>query len=549
MASIAQRSGVLGFDNAAHLLRRATFGSNKALISSFAGLTATQALNQLFTFNPANFPRPLLVGQTFIPTSQFPTTQTTSIDGNDVSNIRLWMLNNFMIDNSIQHKITFFLHSIFITDQSNIYGDFDYWELLRWHADGSIRELSNRMTRNHRMLYYLNNRDNRSTSPNENYAREFLELFTIQKGPQIATGNYTTYTEADVQTAARVLTGFDGSYAGLATPSTRLTNVDPVTLIPQGTVTVSKHNTANKTFSNAFINSLGNPGVTIVGTNTQAGMIGELEQFVNMVFNQQATALSFARRIYRFFVGRNITPEIETDIITPLANTLKNNNYNIKTALTQLLGSLHFFDEDDTIIADEVVGAKVKDPITHAMGLFKEFNVALPNYVTQNAASTSFINSRIIGNMNNSGFGFYFPFSVAGYPAYSELPELDKIWISPLSLRVRYVNYIDQLISGYTHSGVLVRLDTVLFVRNSGYFSNPASADTLINEFYDLLFCSRPEGGRNTFFRNGLLGGLSTINWQNDWNAYINTNVATTVKVAIDRFVKVLVKSPEYQVH
>lgn len=549
MASIAQRSGVLGFDNAAHLLRRATFGPNKALINSYAGLTAAQAINQLFTFTPSNFPRPLLVGQTFIPTTQFPTTQTTSIDGNDVTNIRYWMLNNFMIDNSIQHKITFFLHTIFITDQSNIYGDFDYWELLRWHADGSIKELSNRITRNHRMLYYLNNRDNRASSPNENYAREFLELFTIQKGPQIATGNYTTYTEADVQTAAKVLTGFDGSYAALATPSTRLTNVDPVTLIPQGTVTTSKHNITNKVFSDAFLNNMGNPGVTIVGTTTQAGMIGELDQFVTMVFNQQATALSFARRIYRFFVGRNITLEIETDIITPLANTLKNNNYNIKIALTQLLSSLHFFDEDDSIVADEVIGAKVKDPMTHAMGIFKEFNVTVPDYVSQNAASYAFINSKINGNMSNSGFGFYFPFSVAGYPAYTEVPELDKIWISPLSLRVRYVNYIDQLISGYTYNGVLIKLDTVLFVRNSGNFSNPASADTLINEFYDLLFTSRPEGGRNTYFRNGLLGGLSPINWQNDWNAYLNTNVATTVKVAIDRFVKILVKSPEYQVH
>ena len=58
------------------------------------------------------------------------------------------------------------------------------------------------------MLRYLDNTENNATNPNENYAREFLELFTILKGPQISEGNYTNYTELDIQQAAKVFTGF-----------------------------------------------------------------------------------------------------------------------------------------------------------------------------------------------------------------------------------------------------------------------------------------------------------------------------------------------------
>ena len=54
------------------------------------------------------------------------------------------------------------------------------------------------------MLYYLDNTENNKNNPNENYAREFLELFTIGKGEQVSDGDYTNYTEHDIQQAARV---------------------------------------------------------------------------------------------------------------------------------------------------------------------------------------------------------------------------------------------------------------------------------------------------------------------------------------------------------
>lgn len=540
MASIQERAGVLGYDNAAHLLRRATFAPSQSLINSYATKTASEALASLFQFDATVFPAPRYSGVEYIPTIANPSPVFDPAIHTNRAWLKNWWLHCAYLDQTLQHKIAFMLHTIFVTDDTiNIYTLYDHHELLKYHANGSLKELAVRITRNLHMLYYLDNRLNTASSPNENYAREFLELFTILKGEQIATGNYTNYTEQDVQVAAKVLTGFDGSQG---TATSRLNNVDPVTKIPQGTVTLSKHDKSNKTFSAAFGNTV------IPGGTTVEGMINELQAFIDMIFAQRATALNYARRIYRFFVGRNISTAIEADIISPMADTLQATQYSLQAVVTQLLSSLHFYDEDEAEKGDVIWGAKVKSPIDLALSVFKDFGVTIPDYVTQNQSNYSFYNNRVASKITNMGLPLWVPFSVVGYAAYTEAPNYDRLWLTPLSLGTRYNDFITQLISGYSYSGVQIKLDTVLFVRNSGYFSNPAEADILLADFYKLLFTSTPQGARHGYFRDSLLGGLSIINWRFDWNAYIGGGSKTSVATALNRLVTALVKSPEYQV-
>jgi len=267
-----------------------------------------------------------------------------------------------------------------------------------------------------------------------------------------------------------------------------------------------------------------------------------------MVFNQPETAKNYCRRLYRYFVSRTITPEIETDIITPLATTMMANNYNIVPVVKQLLTSQHFYDEDDATSGDEVIGAIVKSPIDLMLQMFSIFQISLPNYATNPKAIHDFMGSRVFGVSYNASFPLLRPLSVNGYTGYTDAPHYDKNWITTGALRLRYLNTIDALISGYTYNGHLYKLVTADFVKNSGHFTNPANADTLLQEFYDLLFVATPQGARHTFFRDALLGGLSLINWQNEWNNYITTNNAASVKIALDRLVKSMVKSAEFQV-
>ena len=79
----------------------------------------------------------------------------------------------------------------------------------------------------------------------------------------------------------------------------------------------------------------------------------ELDDFVDMVFEQLETAKNYVRKMYRMFVRSEWGQDVEDDIITPLAQQLKNNGYNLLTVLQKLLKSKHFFDLDDSDGKDE----------------------------------------------------------------------------------------------------------------------------------------------------------------------------------------------------
>ena len=545
MASINPKTEVLGYYKAAHLLRRACFKVTKGMINSYATKTPAQALNDLFVFTAPNPATPLNnYGETYIPTAAQPTITDTHNTGVPATGYydKFWWLYHAATSPNIQYRLANWLHLMFIADdQTDYYTYFDYLELLRFHTNGSIKDLAIRVTKNRRMLYYLDNRLNHKNSPNQNYAREFLELFTILKGNQVSSGDYTNYTEQDVQQAARVFTGFTVNSTTNSVTG-RITILDPVTQLPTGVIVPANHDTGNKTFSYAFGNAV------ITGATTESGIQQEMENFVTMVFNKPETAKNYCRRLYRYFVGRNITSEIETDIITPLANTLQTNNYNIMPVVKQLLMSKHFYDEDDTLSGDEVIGALVKSPVDLILQMFTIFEIPIPDYATNPSSIHSLMNARVFSVAYNASFPFHRPISVNGYSAYTDGPHYDKNWITTTALRIRYTSTIDALITGYTYNGQLYKLVTPTFVRFSGHFTNPGSADTLLQEFYDLLFVATPQGDRHTYFYNALLGNLSTINWQNEWNNYIATNNSSSVKIALDRLVKAMVKSPEYQV-
>lgn len=505
-------------------------------------MTTEQAVNQLFITSTYSLPEPIAIdtGLKWIPTFETPlVTQTTMDFCDQYKSIYSWSIYNSDRASSIHPKLSLFLHSIFVIsfeDIGHILFEFDYRSLLNFYATGSIKTLAKKNSRLNGMHLYLNNNLNTSIAPNENYAREFLELFTIKKGLQDGVGSYTNYTEHDVQQAARVLTGFTN-----ISESQRLSYLDSECNIPLGKKNISNHDTGNKTFSSKFGN------YTITGATTATAMDTELDAFIDMIFNQPETAKSYARRLYRYFVRRNIDLETESEIIVPLANNLIATNYNIESTVKILLKSIHFYDEDDTTIGDDIIGSKIKSPMDLILMLNRQFKINIVNPLLNPLAYTTFYYDYLWGNIFVCGFPLYRPLTVAGYPPMYETQEFDKMWITTSNLRNRYITFIDTFINGVTINGYTFKLDVVAFVRNSGDFSNPANASTLVNEFLELCFCEIPTGSRYTYFLQTLQGNLSAINWQNEWNNYIATNNSTSVKTALDRFVKAIVKSPEYQ--
>jgi uncharacterized protein (DUF1800 family) len=538
-------SSPLGARLAAHLLRRTTFGPSKAQILDFATKTPAVALAQLLAFTPI-ISKPIdplnptiALNTTWVDDPNVP--YTGGADNNELRDYTMtWMLDNFRTDNSLRSKMILFLHQNWIVDDEawNAVDLYDHVKLLEFYSLGSYKTLAKKMCRDLRMLVYLTGYQNTGTNPNENYAREFLELFTIGKGPQIGIGNYTNYTEDDIKQAAKLLSGYTYWLTN--------TNRDTDTQIRNCYADVSGHSSANKIFSSAFQNTV------ITGTNTQAGMATEVDQFVEMVFNQMETAKNICRKLYRYFVHRNITAAVEADIITPLAVTLKNNNYDIKFALSQLLQSKHFYDLDDASAFDNKVGGIVKSPLDVVMGTLRFFNISPNNLPGATLATiwTEFYRNSIKNSYcENAAMNIFNATTVAGYPAYYLAPKYDRNWFDSSTITQRY--YLGRCLlenkrlpySSWAIFGA--QIDLVVWIKNN--ITMPSDSGVIVDELVNYLLPEIPLAPRRAFFLNVFLGTISQAQWLIAWNEYISIGTLTTVKPQLEKLFKGILFSQEYQ--
>ena len=98
-----------------------------------------------------------------------------------------------------------------------------------------------------------------------------------------------------------------------------------------------------------------------------------------MIFEKDETAKNYVRKLYRMYVKSEWDDEIEQDIISPLANQLKNNGYNLIDTLETLLCSKHFFDLDDSNSNDENIGAMIKSPLQYISEIISLFKIQIPD--------------------------------------------------------------------------------------------------------------------------------------------------------------------------
>lgn len=548
MASLNQKSGTLGKRLAAHLLRRATYHVTPARIDNFANKTATQAVDELFLPTTPLYPNGPLYWQNGNPPIFSPTNagqgEADNIGSFPTNNaIAFWRIYEASADTSIKWKLINWFSTLFNL-YSNYRYNFYFWKMLDTMAFQDLKRLAIKATLDNNMLRYLNNSQNNKNSPNENYAREFLELFTILKGETIGIGNYTNYTEADISTAARVLTGFKNSDSA---------RVDPETGLLSGYANFNQHDTGNKTFSAAFGNT------TITGANNSNDMFRELDDFVTMIFNQLETARAYVRKMYRFFVLDNISAEVETDIIEPLAIQLQNNGYQHADVLKRLLKSEHFYDEDDNDSTNEIVGGKMKSPL--------EMFITSTNLLNIQNSDTGledlFGNPRQYGVLNEHfrilGYDPRGPNTVEGYPGFYDAPGYSKNWFSANYIYERFTYGVSFRRGRVRNRGTYIpyQCDMVQWVENNvddpagpGTVSAPigaADASKLVDDMLTYLLPEMPTGERYAYFENKLLGGLSPINWYFSWAAYLDNSDDSNVRVGIENLYNAIMSSPEFQ--
>lgn len=544
MASLNPLNSNLDLRKAKHLLRRSTFNFSKTQLDQFVGMTPSDAIDSLTTATTDALAEPFDPLPTDSPDGYWTSSSELPNSFGDQNRKRAlvtgWWWYNAMNETSLKHKLSFFFHTCFTVAKDDGAGAstyfYDYLRLLDFYAYGSIKTLAKKITLDNAMLEYLDNARNNKNNPNENYAREFLELFTILEGEQIGAGNYTNYTEVDIQQTARVLSGFkiqeDRSI------------IDPETGLPTCYVNVDLHDPENKTFSAAFNNT------TIEGKSTETEILDELGDFIDMVFAQTETAKSYCRRLYRYFVKSHWDEEVENDIIAPLAQQLIDNDYEILPVVKTLLSSEHFYDADDSDSTDETIGGIIKSPLQLLSEVCAMFNVTYPD---PNTNALQYYYDFFYKFVHNSyfiyaGMGFYSPEEVAGYPAYYQEPLYDRNWFSSNTIIGRY-RLVESLIEGkntMSSGDIYASLDTVLFVKNN--IPDAADPNLLVTEMADLLYPESIDEDRTNYFKSFLIDeGFPDYYWTGVWNKYLSSNDATTVKTRLDALVIAMVNAAEFQ--
>lgn len=546
MPSIQAISGQLGKARAAHLLRRASFGPDKAAIEQFASLTANSALDLLLIDTPLPAP-PIdpLTGQTWLP-KPVPDVNSGSLEL--FSYFKAWFVHNMLSSgHSLKERMTYFYHTHLPADNNiidNVSSLYYQNQLYRFYALGNYKTLFTKVTADNAMLVYIDNTLNDVDSPNENYAREMLELYSIGKGPQLSAEDHTNYTELDVQQAARVLTGLRHNF--------EFDTTDPDTELPRGYFQLNgdkaafRHDAGVKRFSEKFGSKevAPKPELMVGQYATEEGAWDEIVQLMDMIFAQPETARFICRKLYRFFVYYQISAEVERDIIEPLAATFRQNNYEIAPVLRQLFSSTHFYDQDDAGAERGVVGAIIKSPIDLTLGMFRHFGLSLPADEVQRYTEAY---PSLLNKLQLQGIDFYEPIDVAGYPPYHQEPGYQRNWISPNSLARRYEFAFD-LIAGRTNDkgDIVYKLDVVKAVKE--LVSEPSKPQVLVSELAELLFPrSLPQERFDYFVNDLLLDTLSELNWATEWSLYQSSSDDTNVRRQLETLLSGMLQSPEYQ--
>jgi uncharacterized protein (DUF1800 family) len=553
VAGLTPYAGAFGREQIIHLLKRTMFGAKRADVDFFVGKTLAQTMTILMT--PAPTPAPPV--RNYVMNSLYnpilPLTDPINVtyydatpdlgywteykdlgayNGERTRSLKSWWIGQMLNQGrSIHEKMLLFWHNHFATEIVDTTPTMAYFnhDLLRRNALGNFKSLTRDVTFDTCMLRYLNGFLNKKVAPDENYGRELQELFTLGKGPN------SKYTEDDVKAAAKLLTGWSWS-----------TVVDTATDKAQYKLkfTANDHDTTNKQFSAFYGNKLISGSPT---ANTEANALREFNEMLDMIFATSEVALFISRKLYRFFVYYDIDATVETDVIAPMADLIRANNYDILPALKALLSSQHFFD-----VAQKA--CVIKSPLDFVVGVLREFEVEFPT--ATNLAESKILYSAwqtIYGYADAQGQNIGNPPNVAGWPAYYQEPMYHETWINtdtfPKRLRVT-----DTLLTttGIVVSGKKIWIDTVKYTDGFGT-AIASDPNLLIDAVLELHYRVPPTTAMRTYLKTTiLLGGQASDHyWTDAWTAYkaapTNAAALSLVTTRLQAFYKFLIQNPEYQ--
>jgi len=240
-----------------------------------------------------------------------------------VRSLNLNWLNLFInTDAQLREKMAFFWHGHFACRNLNVFYQQGLLDVIRRNALGSFRDMLHEVSKSAAMLNFLNNQQNRKDHPNENFAREVMELFTLGRG---------NYTEDDIKEAARAFTGWSSGLKG---------------------------EYIFRRFQHDF------------GSKTVLGKTGNFDgdEVLDILLSQKQTAKFITQKIYKFFVNDNVDDEK----VNWLADRFYQSTYDIGKLMEDIFTSDWFYDQKN-------IGAKIKSPIELLAGIQRMLPMELEN--------------------------------------------------------------------------------------------------------------------------------------------------------------------------
>ena len=234
-------------------------------------------------------------------------------------NLNLAWLNQMSATKAqLREKMTLFWNNHFACRSNNALFTQQLNNIQRDNALGNFRAMTLEISRSPAMLQFLNNQQNLKNHPNENFAREVMELFTIGRG---------NYTEQDVKESARAFTGWGFNRTG------------------EFLVRPFAHDGGEKTFLGKTGNFNG-------------------EDIINMLLEKKETAYFISNKLYKYLV--NEIPD--TAHVNAMADVFYNSNYEIKPLLEFVFNADWFYD-------DKNIGNLIKSPVELLVGLNRQFTI------------------------------------------------------------------------------------------------------------------------------------------------------------------------------
>lgn len=503
-----------------HFLKRTMFGAKPTDIQYFQSKKIVDAIQEIVRLN-TNIGAPINTysekeidpdvpyGQTWV---NAPFSEKHRFD-RMFTTIYWWISRQMNQERTITEKMILFWHNHFgiaHTGSLDPRSNYRNHSILHKNAIGNFKKLIKDITIDPLMLNFLNGFQNEARAPDENYARELLELFTLGKGPE------SKYTEEDVKAAARVLTGFQFDY-----------------LSGNADFFGSRHDIKDKTFSSFFDNKT-------IKTYTDGAWEIEIFGMIDMIFEKEEVSKFICRKLYRFFVNYDINEEIEQKIILPLAKIFRENNYEIQPVLKTLFASQHFFDSEN-------IGSMIKSPIDFYVGMIREMEPDFPS--ERNVFSYLMDDSRKLLSYMQQNLPD--PPNVAGWAAYYQSPIYGRSWINSETLKIR-ASFINSFLDSTARPRYIsLILDSIKYSKK---YKNVADPNKFIDEVIGNLISLPPTPEYKNHLKKILLSNQeSDYYWTDAWEAYqfnpADTNLKNIIEVRLRQFYKSILQIEEYSLH